>query len=65
MAQMRPAQAQVSFTKQLVNFTNSVPALDLTLRLIQATTQVASELCIDSIVVKRCSVATLQLGLGE
>jgi hypothetical protein len=65
MAHSHVTRPRASLPKQLANFTNSCGGLDLALRLIHALVLIASEVCIDDTTVKRCIIATAQLGLGE
>ncbi|KAJ6443649.1 pyridine nucleotide-disulfide oxidoreductase family protein [Purpureocillium lavendulum] len=65
MAKNQGTQSQASFVKQCSSFVNSVAGLDLSLRLIQAVAQVVSEVFIDGLVSKRCSVAAFQLALAR
>lgn len=65
MAHTTAAPPRVSLTKQWLKFTNSNGGLDLTLRLIQALTMIATEVCMDKAIVTRCDTATAQLAMGE
>lgn len=64
MAERKIARRRIPFPRQLANFTNTTTGLDLTLRLLQALTLVAAEVCVDDVTVKGCLVATSQLNLG-
>lgn len=65
MARTTSTRRSVSLPKKLADFNNSSAGLDLTLRLIQALAQIASELCVDSATVIKCVTAKSQLALGE
>lgn len=65
MAQVQSARPRASLPKQFANFTNRTAGLDLTLRLIQALSQVAAEVSTENGTVMRCIIATSQLALGE
>ncbi|KFY26678.1 hypothetical protein V493_03949 [Pseudogymnoascus sp. VKM F-4281 (FW-2241)] len=51
MAYLHSARPHASLTKQWAKFTNSTAGLDLALRLAQALTQIAAELCFDNAIV--------------
>jgi hypothetical protein len=61
MAQSSPT----SPLKQLSNFTKSTAGLDLGLRLFHALVLIGAEVGLDHAIVKRCSVAAAQIGLGR
>lgn len=65
MANPHSVKPRASFPKQLANWTNSAGGLDLTLRLFNALTLIAAEICVDDVIVERSIIATEQLGLGE
>lgn len=50
---------------QLSNFTSQTTGLDLTLRLLQALTQIGTEVLLDAETIKCCATATMQLALGR
>lgn len=50
-------------SRQLGNFTNTTPGLDMALRLIQAVAQIA-EVCLDPVIAVKCMIAKNQLALG-
>lgn len=50
---------------QLFNFTSQTTGLDLTLRLLQALTQIGTEILLDADTIKQCATATAQLALGR